>query len=103
MLGQLTLKVFQRPRRRHAATFGMGVKGSARRLGVGSALVGAAVNLCEKWINVTRIELEVYTDNAAAIALYSKHGFIIEGTCRHYAFRDGQFVDAHIMARLLET
>lgn len=103
VLGQLTLEVFQRPRRRHAATFGMGVKGSARRLGVGSALVGAAVDLCEKWINVSRIELEVYTDNAAAIALYSKHGFVIEGTCRRYAFRDGQFVDAHIMARLLDV
>lgn len=101
VLGQLTLEVFQRPRRRHAATFGMGVKGSARRLGIGSALVGAAVDLCEKWINISRIEVEVYTDNAAAIALYSKHGFVIEGTCRRYAFRDGRFVDAHIMARLL--
>lgn len=101
VVGQLTLEVFQRPRRRHAATFGMGVKASARRLGVGSALLGAAIDLCEKWINVSRIEIEVYTDNAAAIALYSKHGFVIEGTCRRYAFRDGQFVDAHIMARLL--
>jgi putative acetyltransferase len=101
VLGQLTLEVFQRPRRRHAATFGMGVKGAARQLGVGSALVSAATDLCENWFNVSRIELEVYTDNAAAIALYSKHGFVIEGTCRRYAFRDGQFVDAHVMARLL--
>ena len=103
VVGQLTLEVFQHPRRRHAATFGMGVKGSARRLGVGSALLGAAIELCKKWLNVSRIEIEVYTDNAAAIALYSKHGFAIEGTCRRYAFRDGCFVDAHIMARLLEA
>ena len=103
VVGQLTLEVFQRPRRRHAATFGMGVKGSARRLGVGSALVGAAIDVCEKWVNVSRMEVEVYTDNAAAIALYSKHGFVIEGTCRRYAFRDGGFVDAHVMARLSEA
>jgi len=100
VVGQLTLEAFQHPRRRHVATFGMGVKGSARQLGVGSALVGTAIDVCEKWINISRIEIEVYTDNAAAIALYSRHGFVVEGTCRRYAFRDGQFVDAHIMARV---
>jgi putative acetyltransferase len=102
VVGQLTLEAFQHPRRRHVATFGMGVKGSARQLGVGSALVGTAIDVCEKWINISRIEIEVYTDNAAAIALYSSHGFVIEGTCRRYAFRDGQFVDAHVMARVSE-
>jgi putative acetyltransferase len=103
VVGQLTLETFQRARRRHVATFGMGVKASARRLGVGSALISAAIEVCEKWSNVSRIEIEVYTDNAAAIALYSRHGFVIEGTCRRYAFRDGQFVDAHVMARLSES
>jgi putative acetyltransferase len=78
----------------------MGVKASARRAGVGSALLSAAVNLCERWMNITRMEIEVYTDNDAAVALYLKHGFVVEGTCRQYAFRDGQFVDIHIMARL---
>ncbi len=78
----------------------MGVKASARNMGVGSALLSAAIDLCENWMNVSRIEIEVYTDNEAAIALYKKHGFVIEGTCRKYAFRDGKYVDAHIMARV---
>ena len=39
---------------------------------------------------VLRIELTVYTDNAAAIALYRKFGFEIEGTHRAYALRDGR-------------
>ena len=43
---------------------------------------------------------EVYTDNAAAIHLYEKFGFVIEGTKRKYAFRDGEYVDAHVMARV---
>jgi putative acetyltransferase len=101
LVGQLGLEAFQSPRRRHAATFGMGVKASARGRGVGSALVAAAIDVCEKWMNVSRIELEVYTENEAAIRLYRKHGFVVEGTCRHYAFRDGRYVDAHLMARLL--
>lgn len=100
LVGQLGLEVFQSPRRRHVATFGMGVKASARGTGVGSALLSAAIDMCENWMNVSRIEVEVYTDNEAAIGLYRKHGFEIEGTCRRYAFRNGVYVDAHVMARL---
>lgn len=101
VVGQLGLEAYQSPRRRHAATFGMGVKASARGTGVGSALVVAAIEICEKWMNVSRIELQVYTDNAAAISLYKKHGFVVEGTLRNYAFRNGQYVSAHVMARVV--
>jgi hypothetical protein len=38
--------------------------------------------------------------NAAAIALYEKFGFEVEGTHRRLAFRDGEYVDAYSMARL---
>ncbi len=100
VLGQLGLEVQRSPRRQHVASIGMGVKASARRLGVGSALLQAAIDTCEKWMNVSRIEIEVYTGNAAAIALYAKHGFVVEGTCRRFAFRNGEYVDAHLMARL---
>ncbi len=100
VLGHNGIDLNQRQRRRHIATFGIAVKAAARRQGVGSALVGAAVELCDNWTNITRIELQVYTDNEAAIALYRKFGFVIEGTHRHYAIRDGAFVDAHFMARI---
>jgi putative acetyltransferase len=100
VVGQLGLEAFRSARRRHVATLGMGVKASARKSGVGSALLDAAIDICENWINVSRIEVEVYTDNAGAIALYEKHGFVIEGTCRNYAFRNGQYVNAHVMARV---
>ena len=51
-------------------------------------------------MDVSRIEVQVYTDNAAAIALYAKFGFSIEGTCRRYAFRNGRHIDVHIMGRV---
>ena len=75
VLGQLSLEVLQSPRRRHVATLGMGVKAAARGTGAGSVLLNAAIELCEKWVNVSRIELEVCTDNVAGVALYSKYGF----------------------------
>jgi putative acetyltransferase len=100
LLGQISIELHSSLRRRHVASIGMGVKASARSQGVGTALVRAAIDLCESWTNISRIELEVYTDNHAGIALYKKCGFVLEGTCRHYAFRDGAFVDVHIMARI---
>jgi putative acetyltransferase len=46
------------------------------------------------------IELSVFTDNTAGIHLYEKFGFQHEGILRQYAFRNGEYVDAYMMARL---
>jgi len=70
--------------------------------GVGSALMKTAIDLADKWLNLIRLDLEVYIDNAAAIHLYEKFGFEIEGTLRRYIFRDGEYVDSYVMARVKE-
>ena len=62
--------------------------------------MAAIVDLADNWLNLKRIELEVFVDNAAAIHLYEKFGFVIEGTKRKYAFREGEYVDTHVMARV---
>ncbi len=51
-------------------------------------------------LHIRHATLADYTDNEPALRLYRKFGFEIEGTHRRYAFRDGQYVDAHTMARL---
>ena len=88
------------PRRRHVGYIGMAVRDDRQRRGVGTALMEAAIDLSDRWLNYRRLELTVYTDNVAAFELYRKFGFAIEGTCRAYAFRDGAYVDAYMMARL---
>lgn len=87
-------------RRRHAASLGITVHDDWHRQGVGSALMQAAIDLADRWLQVTRIELTVFTDNAGAIALYRKFGFEIEGTHKNFAFRNGKYVDVYAMARL---
>ncbi len=89
-----------RPRIRHAGSIGMAVRDDWQGQGVGTALMEAALDLADNWLNLTRIELRVYVDNSAAVALYKRFGFEIEGTHRRYAFRDGKYVDAYSMARL---
>lgn len=87
-------------RRRHVRGLGMAVARSAQGQGVGKALMGALLEWADEWAQVLRIELSVYTDNAAAIALYQRFGFRIEGTHRGYAMRRGEYADVHAMARL---
>lgn len=91
-----------RPRMRHMGSIGMAVSEDRQGQGVGTALMEAALDLAENWLNLSRIELKVYVDNAAGIALYEKFGFEREGTHRRFAFRDGGFVDAYSMARVLD-
>lgn len=87
-------------RRSHAAGIGMAVHDDFAGRGVGAALLGAAVDLAERWWNIRRLELNVYADNARAIALYERFGFEREGLFRAYAWRDGAYVDSLAMARL---
>jgi len=78
----------------------MAVRDDWQGKGVGTALMQAAVDLADRWLNLMRLELDVYTDNEPAIRLYKKFGFVIEGTRVAFAFRDGQYVDTHLIARL---
>lgn len=101
LVGQLGIDAFPgHPRRQHAAEIGMAVMDEWQGKGVGTALMQAAVDLADKWLNLSRLELQVYTDNEPAVRLYKKFGFVIEGTLRCFAFRDGQYVDAYTMGRL---
>jgi putative acetyltransferase len=102
VVGSIGLHIGSNMRRRHVADIGMMVRDDMQGKGVGSALMAAIIDMAENWLQITRLELTVYTDNAAAIGLYQKFGFEIEGTHRKYAFRDGVYVDAHSMGRLKE-
>jgi putative acetyltransferase len=101
VIGQLSVHMFPNvPRRRHVGQLGMAVRDDWQGKGAGTALMQAAVDLADKWLNLERLELEVYTDNAPAVHLYTKFGFVIEGTLVRFAFRDGRYVDGYAMARL---
>lgn len=101
VVGGLGLETYPtRPRRRHVASLGMMVHDDWQGKGVGTALMRAAVDYADKWLNLSRLELEVFVDNEPALRLYKKFGFQIEGRLVHHAFRDGEYVDSYFMGRL---
>lgn len=100
LVGQLSIHTSpNRPRRRHAGQIGMCVRDDFQGQGVGTALMQAATDVADNWLNLLRLELEVFTDNEPAVRLYKKCGFVIEGTLMRYAYRGGQYVDVYAMAR----
>lgn len=100
VVGNLGMEICTNARRRHCASFGMGVHDDYQGQGVGGALITAMLDLADNWLNLHRIELTVYNDNQAAIALYQKFDFVIEGELVDFAFRQGQFINAYQMARI---
>ena len=101
VVGQLDLYTFpMHPRRQHVGQIGIAIRDDWQGKGVGTELLQAAVDLAEKWLNLLRLEIEVYTDNEPGISLYKKFNFGIEGVLVQYAYRDGQYVDVYVMARL---
>ena len=100
IIGCAGLTVPPAMRRRHVGELGLAVHDNWQRQGVGTALLTAVVELADRWLNLMRLELTVYTDNAPAIVLYKKLGFREEGRLISYAYRDGEFVDALAMARV---
>ncbi|WP_316014185.1 GNAT family N-acetyltransferase [Roseobacter sp. HKCCA0434] len=90
-------------RRAHVAGLYVAVHDDHVGQGVGTALLSALIDLADNWLGLTRLELEVNTDNAPALALYRRFGFEIEGTKRRDALRDGRLIDNHMMARLRDA
>lgn len=82
-------------------SLGMWILAAWRGRGGGRQLVDAAIEQASS-SGLHKLELEVFPDNSAAIALYASAGFEVEGLRRsHYRRPDGSLRSALLMARLL--
>ena len=89
-------------RRAHSGSISIGVHDAWHRRGIGRALMTELLDLADNWLGLRRVELHVFADNHAAIALYRGFGFEIEAWHRGAVLRDGVLIDNCFMARLCE-
>ena len=89
-------------RSRHGfAEIGMAVAREWRGRGVGSALLAASIEWAREQ-GLHKLSLGVFAHNAAAIGLYRKFGFVVEGhRVKQYRRESGELWDAIDMGLLL--
>ncbi|MFS1932619.1 GNAT family N-acetyltransferase [Vibrio splendidus] len=100
VVGHLTLFMTTKVRDRHCAGLGIAIHLEAQGKGIGKALMQEVINQADNWLNLVRLELEVHADNHAAIALYERMGFQLEGTKRLSTFKAGKYIDMLLMSRI---
>ncbi|KAA3662098.1 MAG: GNAT family N-acetyltransferase [Chloroflexi bacterium] len=102
VVGNIVLWQNSSPRQSHIGHLGMMVDPAYWGMRIGSQLMDAILDIADNWLNLKRVELEVNTDNPAAVHLYQKFGFAIEGTKQFHMFGDGRWADSHFMGRIKE-
>jgi ribosomal protein S18 acetylase RimI-like enzyme len=76
---------------------GLAVAPAKQRLGVGRALIDAAIAECYRR-GIRRLTLRVLGPNEAARRLYESAGFVVEGVMRGEFLVAGEYVDDVAMA-----
>jgi RimJ/RimL family protein N-acetyltransferase len=85
----------------HRGDLGIGVLKDYWNIGVGNALLDYFFRWAASTGTIKKIDLEVRDDNAAAIALYEKWSFNIEGKIERGMCINGRFYDLYHMGRTI--
>ena len=72
-----------------------------QRLGIGTVLLNLVLALADRLAGLLRVQLNVLTENIRAVTLYRGFGFRTEGCHEAFLFRDGVYLDALTMARII--
>ena len=105
VIGLVSLTGDDSPFTAHQVELSINVHADWRGCGLGSALLRTALSWARAQPHIERVQLEALTRNVAAVRLYMRHGFIVEGVRRHaYHLVDepqAPAVDATHMAYLI--
>lgn len=102
IVGALTFDGGRRPRMRHVGEFGISVLQAFTGHGVGRALLEYLIDWAEQGGVVRKINLKVRADNVAAIGLYERMGWVLEGRSTRDTLIEGRFSDCLLMGRTVD-
>lgn len=99
IIGFISAQIGNVRRTQHSAYVVVGIRKKYRNRGIGTEFF----KRLNEWAlekKLIRLELTVFCTNEAAIKLYKKSGFEIEGTKRKSMYVDGKYVDEYYMSRI---
>ena len=100
-VGFLSAKRGNANRIRNTAYVVVGIIEEFQHQGIGAQFF-AELDRWAKEKEIKRLELTVMINNYAAIALFQKQGFTIEGVRRESMCVDGEFIDEFYMSKILD-
>ena len=101
--GIVNITADQRKRVRHIGDLFIVIGKKYWNNGLGSFLLEEVVEWAQASGILRRLQLTVQTRNQAAVHLYQKHGFVIEGRQERGAYiEEGDFIDVYLMGRLID-
>lgn len=92
----------QKPRMKHIGEFGISVIKDHWYKGIGSVMIDYMINWAKQSKVITKLNLTVQINNAPAIKLYSKKGFVKEGQIKRGTFTKGEYYDMILMGLLID-
>ena len=101
--GLINITADQRKRVRHIGDLFIVIGKRYWNNGLGNLLLEEVIEWAQASGVLRRLQLTVQTRNLAAVHLYQKHGFVIEGSQERGAYiEEGEFVDVYLMGRLID-
>ena len=103
LVGLVCCKGVKYERAKHVGTVrSFGILPSHQGQGVAKALLGKLIDWVKNETEITRLQLDAYTDNPRLISFYEKMGFVREGVRKKTARKtDGTYQDMVDMALFL--
>jgi RimJ/RimL family protein N-acetyltransferase len=86
---------------RHVGTLGIAIRNGYRNLGIGTEMLKTLIEQARA-MNLKLLTLSVYATNQHAHHVYQSAGFVDTGRIPKKFFKDGQFIDEIVMAKVLE-
>ena len=101
--GLVNITADQRKRVRHIGDLFIVIGKKYWNNGLGSLLIEEAIEWAQASGILRRLQLTVQTRNQAAVHLYQKYGFVIEGRQERGAYiEEGKFIDVYWMGKLID-
>ena len=102
IIGNLSFSSGIKPRIRHQGEFGVSILKKYWKNGVAYALISGLIKWAKEGKIITKINLQVKSDNEIAIKLYERMGFEKEGLIKREFLIDCKYYDLYHMGLIIE-